>query len=162
MEKDNGLLESVGLFRHTGKPASVSKPTSDTETETTSSYYPFPHAPKSTFATPSSSSHLQPLPIHKCHLKSITLPPACPSVLRGTIIVCNIIFEKSVGVRFTLDGWITVSEVLATYSGLVGALKTLVGTNQGKTVGDLIGSLSDVPGSPRSRYADTILILPQC
>ena len=154
-EKDDGL-ESVRLFRRTGKPASVSKPTSDTETETEPepSSYPFPHVSKSTFASPSSSSLSEiascstipacsPSPYANVHLESIALPPARPPVLRGTIIVRNIVFEKSVGVRFTLDDWTTVSEVLATYSGPVGALETLVGTNQGKTVGDLIGSLPE-------------------
>ena len=154
-EKDDGL-ESVRLFRRTGKPASVSKPTSDTETETEPelSSYPFPRSPKNTFASPSSSSLSEiascstvpacsPSPYANVHLESITLPPARPPVLRGTIIVRNIVFEKSVGVRFTLDGWTTVSEVLATYSGPVGTLETLVGTNQGKTVGDLIGSLPE-------------------
>lgn len=154
-EKDDGL-ESVRLFRRTGKPASVSKTTSDTETETEPepSGYPFPHVPQNTFASSSSSSLSEiascsiiparkPSPYSNVHLESVTLPPARPPVLRGTVIVRNITFEKSVGVRFTLDEWTTVSEVLATYSGPVGAHETLVGTNQGKTVGDLIGSLPE-------------------
>ena len=157
-EKDDGL-ESVRLFRRTGKPASVSKPTSDTETETEPelSAYPFPHVSTNSFASPSSSALSEiatcstipacnPSPYANVHLESVTLPPARPPVLRGTVIVRNIVFEKSVGVRFTLDSWTTVSEVLATYSGPVGALETLAGTNQGKTIGDLIGSL------PESRW----------
>lgn len=154
-EKDEGL-ESVRLFRRTGKPVSVSKPTSDTETETETEHsaYPFPHVSQNTFAPPSSSALSEiatcstiparnPSPYANVHLESVTLPPARPPVLRGTVIVRNITFEKSVGVRFTLDGWITVSEVLATYSGPVSALETLVGTNQGKTIGDLIGALPE-------------------
>ncbi|KAF8265782.1 putative phosphatase regulatory subunit-domain-containing protein [Lactarius quietus] len=154
-EKDDGL-ESVRLFRRTGKPASVSKTTSDTETETEPepSNYPFPRGSKNSFASPSSSSLSEiascstipascPSPYANVHLESITLPPARPPVLRGTIIVRNIVFEKSVVVRFTLDQWTTVSEVLATYSGPVGALETLAGSNQGKTVGDLIGALPE-------------------
>jgi len=160
-EKDDGL-ESVRLFRRTGKPASVSKTTSDTETETEPepSGYPFP---QTVFASPSSSALSEiatcstipasnPSPYANVHLESISLPPARPPVLRGTIIVRNIAFEKSVGVRFTLDEWTTVSEVLATYSGPVGALETLVGTNQGKTIGDLIGSLPE-PGWDRFNFA---------
>jgi hypothetical protein len=160
-EKDDGL-ESVRLFRRTGKPVSVSKSTSDTETETEPepSSYPFPHVSQNSFASPSSSALSEiatcstipasnPSPYANVHLESLTLPPARPPVLRGTVIVRNIVFEKSVCVRFTLDGWTTVSEVLATYSGPVGALETLVGTNQGKTVGDLIGSL---PASSWDRF----------
>lgn len=154
-EKDDGL-ESVRLFRRTGKPASVSKTTSDTETETEPepSTYPFPHVSQNTFASPSSSSLSEiascstipassPSPYANVHLESINLPPARPPVLRGTIIVRNIAFEKSIGVRFTLDEWTTVSEVIATYSGSVSPLEDLVGTNQGKTIGDLIGSLPE-------------------
>ncbi|KAI9444661.1 putative phosphatase regulatory subunit-domain-containing protein [Lactarius indigo] len=153
-EKDEGL-ESVRLFRRTGKPASVSKPTSDTETETETEHsaYPFPHVSQN-FTSPGSSALSEiatcstipacnPSPYANVYLESVALPPARPPVLRGTIIVRNIAFEKSVGVRFTLDEWTTVSEVLATYSGPVSALETLVGTNQGKTIGDLIGSLPE-------------------
>ncbi|KAI9454121.1 hypothetical protein BJY52DRAFT_1189091 [Lactarius psammicola] len=130
-EKDEGL-ESVRLFRRTGKPASVSKTTSDTETETEPepSAYPFPHLvilPRTQMYTSNQSPFLQ------------RVPQFCAE----PIIVRNIVFEKSVVVRFTLDEWTTVSEVLATYSGPVGALESLVGTNQGKTVGDLIGSLPE-------------------
>ena len=58
------------------------------------------------------------------------------------ILVRNIMFEKHVGVQFTLNDWTTVSEVLAMYTGPVAPLETLVGTNQGKTVGDLIGLMA--------------------
>ena len=151
-EKEDGL-ESVRVFRRTGKPVSVSKPTSDTETETEPepSGYPFPNVSSSNFGSSGSSSlteiatcspipALNPSPYANVHLESITLPPARPPVLRGTILVRNIVFEKNVGVRFTLDEWTTVSEVLATYTGPVGPTEALAGTNHGKTVGDLIGS----------------------
>ncbi len=147
-EKEDGL-ESVRLFRRTGKPVSVSKPTSDTETETEPE--PSGFLSSNTFGSSASSSlteiatcspipALDPSPYANVHLESITLPPARPPVLRGTILVRNIVFEKHVGVRFTLDDWTTVSEVLASYTGPVRSLETLVGTSQGKTVGDLIGS----------------------
>jgi hypothetical protein len=145
-EKEDGL-ESIRLFRHTGKPVSVSKPTSDTETETETetSDYPFP----SNFGASGSSSLTgiatcspvpapDPSPYANVHLESITLPPVHPPVLHGTVTVRNIAFKKSVGVRFTLDDWTSVSEVHATYSGPVGPLETLAGANYGKTVGDLI------------------------
>jgi Carbohydrate/starch-binding module (family 21) len=144
-EKDDGL-ESVRVFRRTGKPVSVSKPTSDTETETEPepSAYPFPRISSSLseIANCSPVPAPNPSPYASVHLESVTLPPARPPVLRGTVLVRNIAFEKHVGVRFTLDDWTTVSEVLATFSGSVAPLETLAGAHQGKTVGDLIGSLA--------------------
>lgn len=148
-EKDEGL-ETVRLFRRTGKPVSVSKPTSDTETETEPEPSGFPF-PRNNFGSSASSSLTEiatcspvppadPSPYANVHLESVSLPPARPPVLRGTVLVRNIVFEKYVGVRFTLDDWTTVSEVLATYTGPVASLETLAGTNQSKTVGDLIGS----------------------
>jgi hypothetical protein len=162
-EKEDGL-ESVRLFRRTGKPVSVSKPTSDTETETEPelSAFPFPRIPSNDFGPPISSlSEIadcspipasNPSPYANVHLESVTLPPARPPVLRGTILVRNIVFEKHVGVRFTLDDWTTVSEVLAAYTGPVAALETLAGTNQGRTVGDLIGP-STTSGWDRFNFA---------
>jgi hypothetical protein len=140
-EKEDGL-ESVRVFRRTGKPVSVSKPTSDTETETEPepSGFPFPLSSLTEIATCSLIPAPDPCPYANVHLESVTLPPARPPVLRGTVLVRNIVFEKQVGVRFSLDDWTTVSEVLATYTGPVGPLEMLAGTNQGKTVGDLIGS----------------------
>jgi hypothetical protein len=147
-EKDEGL-ESVRLFRRTGKPVSVSKPTSDTETETEPEPSGFPFTSKNFGSSASSLTEIATCssvpapnssPYANVHLESVSLPPARPPVLRGTVLVRNIVFEKNVGVRFTLDDWTTVSEVLATYTGPVASLETLAGTNQGKTVGDLIGS----------------------
>ena len=113
-EKGEGL-ESVParLFRRTGKSVSVSKPTSDTETETKPEF-PFPHVSPNNFGSSAASSLTEiatcspvpasdPSPYANVHLKSVSLPPARPPVLRGTILVHNIVFEKLVGVQFTLE-----------------------------------------------------------
>jgi len=162
-EKEDGL-ETVRLFRRTAKPVSVSKPTSDTETETEPELaaFPFPRISSNNFGPSISSlseiAESSPIPdpnsspYANVHLESITLPPARPPVLRGTILVRNVVFEKYVGVRFTLDDWTTVSEVLAVYTGPVAALETLAGTNQGRTVGDLIGP-STTSGWDRFNFA---------
>ena len=144
-EKDDGL-ESIRRFRRTGKPVSVSRPTSDTEMEIEPepSGFPFPSnfgasgsSSLAGIATCSPASAPDPSPYANVELESVILPLVHPAVLHGTVIVRNITFEKSVGVCFTLDDWITVSEVLATYSG---PLEKLAGENYGKTVGDLIVS----------------------
>ncbi|KAN0136127.1 putative phosphatase regulatory subunit domain containing protein [Lactarius tabidus] len=56
-------------------------------------------------------------PESKVHLESLTLLPARPPLLRGIVRVRNISFEKCVAVRFTTDGWTTISETQARYVG---------------------------------------------
>ncbi|KAI0290241.1 hypothetical protein BC826DRAFT_1106590 [Russula brevipes] len=46
----------------------------------------------------------------------IALPPPLPG-LRGAVHMRNLAFEKHVAARFTTDGWITMSESLARYTG---------------------------------------------
>ena len=139
-EKDAGL-ETVKVFNRSGKPASLSKPAGEeTETETEAEY-PFPtlFAPGSIGATlgsagsSSRSGSASPSqliheldttpgvtsaipnpamnPHANIHLETVTLPRTRPPTLRGTVLVRNIHFEKSVVVRFTLDDWQTTSEV---------------------------------------------------
>ncbi|KAI0053427.1 carbohydrate-binding module family 21 protein [Auriscalpium vulgare] len=152
-DKDEGL-ESVRLFRRTGKPLAVSRnPADDTETETeTEPGFPFPlisgalgsgPPPITEIASASPVPAEHPPPYACIHVESISLPPARPPVLRGTVLVRNLAFEKHVGVRFTLDDWTTVSEVLATYAGPVQPRESLAGTSTARiplTVGDLVGT----------------------
>ena len=49
------------------------------------------------------------------YLETVTLPRKNPPTLKGTVLVRNIAFEKTVLVRFTLDDWQTISEVICTY-----------------------------------------------
>jgi len=161
-EKEDGL-ESVRLFRHKGKPISVSKPTLNTEsesevTESESSSFPFPF-PSTKFGPSISLSAdcsrilaSSPPPHANVLLESVALLPCQPQVLQGTVLVRNIAYEKDVGVRFTLDDWTTVSEVLAAYTGPVAAMETLAGSNQGKTVEDLVGP-SKASGWDRFNFA---------
>ena len=136
-------LESVRLFRAAGKPISVSRFTSDTDISSNDDFGASGSFSHTEIATCSPIPAPDSSPYANVHLEYVTLPPAHPPVLHGTVIVRNIGFEKNVGVRFTLDDWVTVSEVLATYIGPVGPLETLAGVNHAKTVGDLISSTAD-------------------
>ena len=126
-DKD-GDLESVCLFRPTGRPSSISHPRShsDTETETdTDSALAAQQQQRDVsvraaiFATteisPIPSPHTS--PESNVHLESLTLLPARPPLLRGTVRVRNIAFEKCVAARFTTDDWTTISESHARYVG---------------------------------------------
>lgn len=167
-------LVSVRLFRRTGRPTAVSSPANpdDTETETeaehaSNSAFPFPRLPSSlshaplaeidsdlarTSAIPAPSPDLY----ANIHLESISLPPSRPPILRGTALVRNISFEKQVGVRFTLDNWTTVSEVIGTYAGGVTHSEALAGISATGTVGDLVGALAAGPADPWDRFTFTI------
>ncbi|KAI0260295.1 putative phosphatase regulatory subunit-domain-containing protein [Gloeopeniophorella convolvens] len=116
-DKDCGL-ESVRHFRITSRPSSISRPLSDTETETESEAFsstgrllPLRVADMSPVPSP------HPSPNARVLLESVSLPTARPPLLRGTVRVRNIAFEKDVAARFTLDAWTTQSEVHARYTG---------------------------------------------
>jgi hypothetical protein len=50
-------------------------------------------------------------------MSSPLLASAGPPLLRGTVGVRNIAYEKYVAAHFTIDGWMTVSDGLARYTG---------------------------------------------
>ncbi|EJU02901.1 hypothetical protein DACRYDRAFT_115868 [Dacryopinax primogenitus] len=127
-------LEHVVLFLREQRPIAVSHGTpEDTETETENDAKPasftFPRLetppprdkvlldPERTSPVPNASSlRLQDeMSRYPVMLESLLLPQSNPLVMRGTVIVRNINFNKQIAVRFTLDDWQTVSEVSATY-----------------------------------------------
>ncbi|KAI9452881.1 putative phosphatase regulatory subunit-domain-containing protein, partial [Lactarius psammicola] len=124
-DKD-GELESVCLFRATGRPSSISHPRShsDTETETeTDSALAAAQRASNVGTMTFTMAEISPIPSPhtppelNVHLESIALLPARPPILRGIVRVRNIAFEKSVTARFTTDGWTTTSEAQARYAG---------------------------------------------
>ena len=128
-DKD-GELESVCLFRSTGRPSSISHPRSlsDTETETeTETALEVSQCSAVVGATTFTPTYISPIPSphtppeSNVHLESLTFLPARPPLLRGTIRVRNIAFQKCVTARFTTDGWTTISEAHARYVGPIPA-----------------------------------------
>lgn len=123
-----GELESVCHFRPTGRPSSISHPRShsdtETETETDSTLVAQRGGPTTKMSsTMFTIADISPIPSphtppeSNVHLESLTLLPARPPLLRGTVRVRNIAFEKCVTTRFTTDDWTTVSESHARYVG---------------------------------------------
>ena len=122
----DGELESVCLFRSTGRPSSISHPRSlsDTETETeTETALEVSQRSALVSATTFTPTYISPIPSphtppeSNVHLESLTFLPARPPLLRGTIRVRNIAFEKCVTARFTTDSWTTISEAHARFVG---------------------------------------------
>ncbi|KAI0320068.1 hypothetical protein OF83DRAFT_673311 [Amylostereum chailletii] len=175
--KEDAGLATVRLFKRTGRPRAVSNQ-DDTETETEPEHgFPFPVIGSSSSSFPSiNATPVSPLmeidvsssrtsaipaptatPYANIHLESVSLPPSRPPVLRGTVLVRNLSFEKQVGVRFTLDGWTTVSEVLATYTVSVSPSEALFHplptAAAHLTVGDLVAR--PPIGSPQDASAPT-------
>ncbi|KAI0246213.1 putative phosphatase regulatory subunit-domain-containing protein [Lactifluus subvellereus] len=122
-DKDSEL-ESVCFFRATGRPSSIFGSHSDTETETERE-----NAPSTQSGAGALLKVIEISPIPSPHtaqdsnvrLESISLLPARPPLLRGTVRVRNIAFEKHVVARFTTDGWTTTSDTHARYIGTTSA-----------------------------------------
>lgn len=123
-DKDDEL-ESVCLFHATGRPSSISHPRShsDTETETETDCALTAQRGSGSGETMFTVADISPIPSphtppeSNVHLESLTLLPARPPLLRGTVRVRNMAFDKCVTAHFTTDGWTTVSESRARYVG---------------------------------------------
>jgi hypothetical protein len=137
-DTDDGLV-SIRLFHATGHPSALLDPDSDTESDTdtdtddTSSFSSILqrliHAGATAIATPLVPLKVTQMPLipslyippnPNVYLESISpilLASARTPLLRGTVRVRNIAYEKRVAARFTIDDWTTVSEVLARYIG---------------------------------------------
>jgi hypothetical protein len=144
-------LESVRVYNRSGKPANISRPAgeeTETETEAEPSTFPFPHSPG---PSPLGAQSLLPTvysdnstPLPNAHaniyVEALSLPKSRPAALYGSVLVCNIAFEKQVAIRFTLDDWQTTSEVPRKH---VNSLTHLPPFPRSMTVGDAIGQLAN-------------------
>ncbi|KAG8805590.1 hypothetical protein FRC17_005443 [Serendipita sp. 399] len=125
-------LESVVVFEKTARPRAVSGNADDTETETEG--YDSPAIAgifqNQSFSSVDNSQQLgieidpdvsSPVPAREpalfsnVHFETLVFPRMRPPTLRGSILVKNVAFEKSVAIRFTLDNWQTTSEVVCQY-----------------------------------------------
>ncbi|TFK89886.1 carbohydrate-binding module family 21 protein [Polyporus arcularius HHB13444] len=156
-EKDSGL-ETIRVFNRTGKPASLSKPSGEeTETETEAeSSFPFPILSSSSASSAGSATIVHeldtspertnqvpkpnPSPYAYVFLETLSLPRTRPPTLRGTVLVRNMSFEKTVAVRFTLDDWQTTSEVMGKHVVSLPGLPPPF--PRARTMGDLAGNIA--------------------
>lgn len=153
-ESDDGL-ESVRVYKLTGKPANISRPAgeeTETETEAEPSAFPFP---QSVGPSPLAAQSLLPLidsdqstPLPNSsnsnaniYIESLSLPRSRPAALYGSVLVRNVAFEKHVALRFTLDDWQTTSEVSCKHVGSLSHLPPPF--PRSRTVGDAIGRLAN-------------------
>jgi Carbohydrate/starch-binding module (family 21) len=121
-DKD-GELESVCFFRAKGRPSSIFGPHSDTETEGERENGPLALAQRAAELPLLKIIEVSPIPSPRTapdsnvYLESISLLPARPPLLRSTVRVRNITYEKRVAARFTTDSWTTTVETQASYIG---------------------------------------------
>ncbi|KAF8648481.1 hypothetical protein AX14_008790, partial [Amanita brunnescens Koide BX004] len=161
-----GDLVSVRVFNRSARPASLSKPVGDdteTETETDNNSVIWPAASsyfRAVATKPVVAKKAFQLNTQACskvprkheqldlyanvHLEGIQLKSstAASPAVTGSILVRNVAFEKSVAVRFTLDGWQTTSEVAAHHQASLAGLpdeflRSSAPASYGLTIGDL-------------------------
>ncbi|OSD00901.1 carbohydrate-binding module family 21 protein [Trametes coccinea BRFM310] len=167
-DKDSGL-ETVRVYNRSGKPASLSKPQGEeTETETEAeSSFPFPLLPTSPvsqnpaptliYEIDPSTERTHPIPkpnpspYANVFLETLALPRTRPPTLRGTVLVRNLSFEKTVAVRFTLDDWQTTSEVLCKHVVSLPGLPPPF--PRARTMGDIAATLAS--GQPAEEEKET-------
>lgn len=161
-------LASVRVFSRSARPAAVSTPDDETETEGEdhpSTGFPFPKLPSAipNFEMDTAISSVVPVTNHPHHaniiIESLTFSQASSKGvnphLSGTLLVRNLAYEKHVAVRFTLDEWQTVSEVRAQYVVSVPSLPpvfSLSSSSKTTTVGDLIALGADKRGWDRFSF----------
>ena len=157
-EKDHALA-TVRVFNQEARPAALSNPTNrngdETETEgedTPSRYFPFaPISPAVNYEIDPTKSSPVPAQFSPCAnllLESLNLSsssfssvsPAAKPLLTGFVLVRNLAFEKHVGIRFTLDGWQTVSEVSAHYVHSLSFLPSYISPSLSASTPDDSGS----------------------
>ncbi|KAG2746780.1 hypothetical protein P692DRAFT_201806964 [Suillus brevipes Sb2] len=157
-------LASIRIFSRSARPAAVSTPDDETETEAEdqpSTGFPFPKftSPSPQFEMDTAISSVVPVtnppPNANILIESLTFSQASSKCvnphLSGTLLVRNLAYEKHVAVRFTLDEWQTVSEVRAQYVTSVPSLP-LAFTRSKPTVGDLVAAGSDKCGWDRFSF----------
>lgn len=160
-------LASIRIFSRSARPAAVSTPDEETETEgedQPSIGFPFPKLSSAipNFEMDTAISSVVPVTNHPPHanilIESLTFSqPSSKGVnphLSGTLLVRNLAYEKHVAVRFTLDEWQTVSEVRAQHVVSVPSLPPVfsLSSSSKTTVGDLIALGADKCGWDRFSF----------
>lgn len=160
-------LASIRIFSRSARPAAVSTPDDETETEAEdqpSTGFPFPKFSSTTpnFEIDTATSSVVPVTNYPPHanilIESLAFSQASSKGvnphLSGTLLVRNLAYEKHVAVRFTLDEWQTVSEVRAQYVTSVPSLPPVFSRSSlsKTTVGDLVALGTDKCGWDRFSF----------
>lgn len=137
--QEEGGLATIRVFNRSARPASLSRLGEETETDTEGessstgwcgkyvggSTFPFPRVPPTSPLNSSNQKYeidwSQSSRIPRNHvlenvfLDSLQVVDGDETVLQGTLLIRNITYHKTVMVRYTLDDWETVNDVLGWY-----------------------------------------------